>query len=138
MSLTSKISLEEIDDQGFLLALQLSTINILPAVINAAIELNLFEIIAKGNPHGASMTPSEIASHLPIQNPNLPRKVERMLRLLASHSLLTCSLCLGADGTIERLYSLSSAGKYFVQDDGGYSLASCLKLFNHRALVDVW
>ena len=138
MSSASKISLQEIDDQAFLLALQLSTINILPAVINSAIELNLFEIIAKGNPHGASMTPSEIASQLSIQNPNLPRKVERMLRLLASHSLVTCSLRLGEDGTIERLYTLSSAGKYFVRDDGGYSMASCLNLFNHQAFVDVW
>ena len=45
-------------------------------VLNAAIDLNLFEIIAWANPD-VYMSPSEIASQLPTQQPDAPYMLDR-------------------------------------------------------------
>ncbi|KAI9072482.1 hypothetical protein K1719_045555 [Acacia pycnantha] len=121
-------------------ALWLSCGQVYPAVLNAAIELNLFDIIGRGNPQG--MSASEIASQLPThdQHPDAPQRLDRMLFLLASHSLLTWSKRFDEDEEeeVERLYSLSPTGRYLVADDDGASFASLSKLCCHPAYVSVW
>lgn len=108
------------------------------AVLNAAIELNIFEIIAKANPPGVSA--SQIASQLPKQHKELPRRLDRMLCLLASHSLLVCSTRTNEGGRhgnhYERLYELSLAGKYFVNDEKRGSVALFSTFISHRTLID--
>ncbi|KAF7831186.1 isoliquiritigenin 2'-O-methyltransferase [Senna tora] len=100
------------DDHPFLIAYNMAMSMMLPAVLKAAIELKLFDIIEREGK--GMMSPSQIASHIPISPyPNLTLKLDRMLRLLASHSLLTCSLQTDDD---ERSYGLSPAGKYFVSN----------------------
>ncbi|KAJ0013991.1 hypothetical protein Pint_20050 [Pistacia integerrima] len=59
--------------------------------MKAAIELGLFEIMAKTSP-SHYLSSSEIASNLPAKNHDAPLIVERILRLLASHSILTSKL----------------------------------------------
>ncbi|KAL2337116.1 hypothetical protein Fmac_011562 [Flemingia macrophylla] len=103
------------------------------AVLKAALELNLFEIIAKASPIGVSA--SDVASELPTQHPELPRRLDRMLCLLASNSLLACSTCTNEDGHIERLYQLSPAGQYFVKDENKGSLAFLSTFFSHRVIL---
>lgn len=124
-------------------ALWLSCGQVYPAVLNAAIELNLFDIIGRGNPQG--MSASEIASQLPThdQHPDAPQTLDRMLFLLASHSLLTWSKRFDEDveeeeEEAERLYSLSPTGRYLVADDDGASFAPLSKLCCHPAFVSVW
>lgn len=74
------------------------------AVLNAAIEINLFDIIAKEEQiHGAFMSASEIASKMPTQHSELPNRLERILHLLASHSLLTCATHTNVDGSTRRV-----------------------------------
>ena len=130
-------SINEEDDDACLYAMLLSSSHVFPMVLHAAIELNLFEIIAKASPN-AYMSPSEIASQLPTQSPDAPYMLDRMLRLLASYSLLTCSMRTCEDGSVERLYRVSTAGKFYVQDEDGGSAGSISLFALHRATVEVW
>ena len=61
----------------------------------------------------------------------------RMLRLLASNSLLTCSMSTRKDGSVERLYGVSPAGKFYVQNEDGGSMDSISSFACHRATVEV-
>ncbi|XP_058736418.1 isoliquiritigenin 2'-O-methyltransferase-like [Vicia villosa] len=94
---------------------------VFPEVLNAAIELNLFEIIAKESIDGF-MSTFKIATKLPAQHSDLPNGRESMLRMLASYNLLSVSTRANDDGSTMRVYGITSSGKYFVDDenDGGY------------------
>ena len=118
-------------------ALLLAATQPYPAVLNAAIELNLFKIIGEGSPKG--MSPSEIASKLPNPHDSTARRLDRLLFLLACHSVLTCSSSnhVDDDGRVERLYSLSPVGKYMFPNEVGASYASISNLFNHPAYMKV-
>ncbi|KAK2379022.1 isoliquiritigenin 2'-O-methyltransferase [Trifolium repens] len=111
-----------------------------PAVLNAAIDLNLFVIIAKATPSGAFMSPSEIASKLPqsTQHSDLSNRLDRMLRLLTSYSVLTTTTRTTKDSSNERVYGLSMVGKYFVSDENRGSLASFTTFMCYPALLQVW
>ena len=123
-------------DDAYLSALLLTFSRIFPAILNAAIDLDLFEIISKAQ-SSSGMSASEIASKLPNQHPDLANRLERMLPSLASHSLLTCSIRTNEDGKKERVYALSPVGKYFTLDEDGGSLAP-LSTLVHRGYHDLW
>jgi caffeic acid 3-O-methyltransferase len=130
------------DNNDTLLAMVLGANLVFPAVLNAAIELNLFEIIAKENSldNGGFLSAFEIASKLPTQHSDLPNRLDRMLRLLASHSLLSVSNRTNDDdGSLVRVYGLTPSGKYFVNDenDTGY-LGSMASYLSHPAFSGVW
>ncbi|KAK8469260.1 hypothetical protein PHAVU_005G032300 [Phaseolus vulgaris] len=78
---------------------------------------------------------SEIASQLPFQHKKLPQRLDRMLSLLASHSLLTCSTRANQDGKLQRLFQLSPSGKYFLNAEATASLAFFSKFMSHPKLV---
>lgn len=129
---------EKVDD-AYLSALLLCFSRVFPAILNAAVDLNLFDIIAKtqSSSNGSSLSASEIASQLPNQHPELADRLERMLPVLASHSLLTCSIRINGEGKRERVYDLSPVGQYFASDNDGGSLAP-LSTLVHRGLNSVW
>jgi len=116
----------------------LSTAVVYPAVLNAAIELNLFEIIAKATPHGSFMSSHEIASKLPNQHPDLPDRLDRMLRLLASYSLLTTSTRTTQHGATETVYGLSQIGQYYAPDAATGYFASFASFLSCPALSPLW
>ena len=125
----------QIDDSDTLLAMVLGANLVFPAVLNAAIQLNLFEIIDDG-----FMSSFEIASKLPTQHSDLPNRLERMLRLLASYSLLSISTRTNDDGSIVRVYGITPSGEYFCYDeniDHGY-LGSFKSFMGHPALIGLW
>ena len=110
-----------------------------PAVLNAAIELNLFEIIAKATtPHGSFMSSHEITSKLPNQHPDLPNRLDHLLRLPASYSLLTSSTRTTQHGATETVYGLSQVGQYFVPDATTGTFASFATFLSCSALSPVW
>ncbi|XP_028782856.1 isoliquiritigenin 2'-O-methyltransferase-like [Neltuma alba] len=114
-----------------------------PAAINAASDLDLFDIIAKGSPNngGALVSVSEIASQLPVLTSKVSiSKLDRLLRFLVSFSVLTFSARSNEDGSIEKLYGLSPTGKYFVKkQDGSPTWASLFhKLSYHPYMARVW
>ncbi|KAA8546325.1 hypothetical protein F0562_002936 [Nyssa sinensis] len=125
------------DDEACAYALQFCLSHVPHMVMNAAVELELFDIIAqKGS--GAHISSSEIVSQLPAQNPDAASILDRMLCLLASYSLLTCSLRTHQDGTVERLYGLAPAGKFFVRNQGGRSLASMFPFTCYPPIWTTW
>ncbi|KAL5737155.1 hypothetical protein ACOSQ2_031943 [Xanthoceras sorbifolium] len=126
---------------NYLFAMQLASGSVLPMVLKSAIELDLLEIIAKAGP-GAFMSPKEIASHLPTKNPDAPLMLDRILRLLASYSILTCSLRYSSlpadDGKVERLYGLAPVCKYFTKNEDGVSLSALVLLREDRVFINNW
>lgn len=126
------------EDEACLRAMLFSSAHVFPMILNAATQLGLFDIIARAGP-GAQLSPSEMASELGAMNQQeVPPKLDRMLRLLASHSLLTCSMKTPEGGKVERLYGLTPASQFFVKNDGEESLASLLALSLHPAPQQVW
>ncbi|KAI4357030.1 hypothetical protein L6164_001005 [Bauhinia variegata] len=89
--LVKTISEEEEENYDGACALLLGGNPIFSAVLKAALELHLFEIIAnEASSYGAPMSVSEIASHLPTQHPEMPRRLER----IAASAGLSLSSCL--------------------------------------------
>ncbi|XP_071904379.1 caffeic acid 3-O-methyltransferase-like isoform X2 [Coffea arabica] len=135
---------EEEEEEHFSYAMQLVTSAAQPMVLLAAIRLDVFEIIARAGP-GAQLSPSEIAANVSSENPNATAMLDRMLRLLASYSVLTCSVATDVDGdhdiqTPTRVYGLAPVAKFFVQNKtkGGGSLGSVLGLLQDKVFIDSW
>ncbi|KAK3431446.1 hypothetical protein EUGRSUZ_E03148 [Eucalyptus grandis] len=117
---------EEEEEDPCLKALLYSSSQVFPRILHAAVELDLFGIIARAGPR-AYMSPPEVAAHLPAQTPESAEIIDRVLRCLASHSLLSC-----------KRYAISPAGKYYVRDEDGSSVGSQALFAFHRATIDVW
>ncbi|KAG5522797.1 hypothetical protein RHGRI_034817 [Rhododendron griersonianum] len=135
----------EEDEEACAYALHLTLCHTLPIVLNAAVELELFDIIARAG-CGARLSASEIAFELPTKDTaKSASMLDSMLQLLACNSLLACSIrTREEDGVSERIYGLSPAGKYFVHDGGGgsssgsSSVAPFLRLVYHPASREAW
>ncbi|CAA7048915.1 unnamed protein product [Microthlaspi erraticum] len=138
-SLLTPIKQISSDEEASLYAMQLGSSSVLPMVLKSAIELDLLEIMAKnGGFSGAQMSPSELASHLPTKNPDAHLMLDRILRLLASHAILTCSVRKLPDGGAERLYGLDTVCKYLTNNEDGVSLATHVLLNQDRVLMESW
>lgn len=109
---------------------------VFPMVLKAAIELDIFGIIAKAGP-GAYISASEVASQLPTSNPSAPSILDRMLRFLASHSMLSYSFRTLEDGQIEKLYGLTPAFQHFHDSNGESYLSDLLALSSHPTALQV-
>nr|XP_043631735.1 caffeic acid 3-O-methyltransferase [Erigeron canadensis] len=122
------------EEEAFLFAMQLASASVLPMVLKSAIELDLLETIAKAG-EGAYVSPSELAAQLPSKaNPEAPVMLDRICRLLASYSVLTCTL---KDGE-ERLYGLAPVCKYLVKNQDGVSMAPLLLMNQDKILMESW
>ncbi|KAF9616580.1 hypothetical protein IFM89_030347 [Coptis chinensis] len=125
------------EEEDFSFAMQLTGAAALPMVMRVAIDLDVFEIIAKAGP-GAQLSPKSIASHLPTQNPNAHNMIDRILRLLTSYSVLNSSLVTGDNGLVERLYGLEPVCKYFVRNEDGVAVAPFMLLVQDKVFIDSW
>ncbi|GKD09641.1 caffeic acid 3-O-methyltransferase-like protein [Tanacetum coccineum] len=96
------------NEENFTYAMQLVT----------TIKLKAFEVIAEAGP-GACLSAHEIVSRLSITNQDAPDMLDRMLRLLASHSIVTCTQG-DYKSRVVRVYGLAPVAKYFIpNEDGG-------------------
>ncbi|XP_062011399.1 (S)-scoulerine 9-O-methyltransferase-like [Rosa rugosa] len=98
--------------------------------LRAAVELNVFNIIAKSGP-GAHLTSKEIVSQIPNPNPTLAgENLERMLKLLSVHSLLSTSVRPNpTDKTKqETSYGLTKEALCLVLNEDGVSFAPVVVL----------
>ncbi|CAI9108355.1 OLC1v1007928C1 [Oldenlandia corymbosa var. corymbosa] len=128
------------EDQHFSYAMMLITSMSLPMVLKAAVRLGLFEIIAGAA--GEQLSSSQIASKLsspttPTNQESTAGMVDRMLRLLASHSVLTCSSVV-VDGREQSVYGLAPVAKYFVRNERGVSLGPFLEFIQHINFIESW
>ncbi|EEF42078.1 caffeic acid 3-O-methyltransferase [Ricinus communis] len=114
------------------LAIRLANAVVLPMVLKSALELNVIDIISIATSSGgASLSPSEIASKIPTENPDAPILLDRMLRLLASYDILHCSLVTKENGEVERLYSAKPICKFLVINEGQERSVAPLFLLHH-------
>ncbi|KAL2324740.1 hypothetical protein Fmac_023798 [Flemingia macrophylla] len=131
-------SSQQTEDGACLSAMLLNTSLVYHAVLNAAVDLNLFEIIAKGTtPGGSFMSSHEIAAKLETHHPDLPNRLDRILRLLASYSLLTSSTRTTHHGATEIVYGLSPVGNYFVPNGSRGCIASSTTYLFYPAMLQV-
>ncbi|KAG6730352.1 hypothetical protein I3842_01G075200 [Carya illinoinensis] len=105
--------------------------------LQTAIELGVFEILAKAGP-GAKLSPPQISTEMATTNPEAPEMLDRILRMLASHSVLNCYV--GADdaGSFQRIYALSPVSKHFVPDQDGVSFRPKMALLQDKVFLDSW
>ncbi|KAF2323704.1 hypothetical protein GH714_036653 [Hevea brasiliensis] len=125
------------EEEACLDAMIFSGSHVFPLVLHTAIELNLFEIIANAGP-AAYVSASEIASQLPTTNPYASSILDRILRLFATHSLLSYSSRTLEDGRTEKLYWLTPACKFFLGTEEEGNIAPTSALAYHRATLEVW
>ncbi|KAK9130294.1 hypothetical protein Sjap_010781 [Stephania japonica] len=127
-------------DKDFLFAEQLVYGALVPMVMRAAIKLNVFEIMSRAP--ATYLSASEIASQLPTnKNSDAHIVLDRLLRFLASHSVLTCITQendINNGGEVERLYGLTPVCKYFIKNEDGASLCPSLLFTNHKTLLNTW
>ncbi|XP_017241790.1 caffeic acid 3-O-methyltransferase [Daucus carota subsp. sativus] len=131
----------------FTRGLQLNGGTILGMVMKTAIELGLFEIIAKAStvngisPFGddaKKLCSDDIVAQLPTQNPAAPAVLGRILRFLAAKSILNWTTVAGEDGKEKSLFSLTSTCKYYISDEDGISLAPALVMLHDKVIIDSW
>ncbi|MED6198132.1 hypothetical protein PIB30_063051 [Stylosanthes scabra] len=136
---------EELDQQeeedGFLIARQITSSSVVvPMVLRTAIELGVFDIIAKAG-EGAKLSAKDIVDHIETSNPEAAIMLDRVLKLLASHSLLCCSVVEDPKNPTkfhQRLYSLSPTSKHFVTDADGLSLETSLFFHLDKVIFQSW
>ncbi|KAK1273923.1 Caffeic acid 3-O-methyltransferase [Acorus gramineus] len=133
----SRTASEEEEEAACLYSMILASSSILPMTLKAAVELDLLEIIAAAGP-GAEISPSEVASQLPTSNPDAPVMLDRILRLLASYKILTCSLVEGEDGKVTRLYGLAPVAKFLTKNEDGVSMAALVLMNQDKVLMESW
>ncbi|KAK9130295.1 hypothetical protein Sjap_010782 [Stephania japonica] len=135
-------SVDREEDEDFLFAEQLMYGALMPMVMQAAIKLNVFEIRSRAP--ATYLSASEIASQLPTnKNPNAHIVLDRLLRFLASHSVVTCitqenNSIMNNGGEVERLYGLAPVCKYFIKNEDGASLCPSLLFTNDKIPLESW
>ncbi|CAH8392708.1 unnamed protein product [Eruca vesicaria subsp. sativa] len=111
-----------------------------PMVLKAAFELGVIDTVAAAG-DGAWLSPYEIARSLPTKptNPEAPVLLDRMLRLLVSHSILKCRMVEGKENGMERVYATEPVCKSFLRDSDGYgSLVSLFMLLQSEVVFKTW
>ncbi|CAI9302134.1 unnamed protein product [Lactuca saligna] len=124
------------DEEQFAYAMQLVTSMSLTMVLVNAMKLKIFETIAEAGPD-ARLSAHEIVSRLSMTNPSAHQMLDRMLRLLATHSVVTCNQQEREFGLV-RVYGLTPVAKYFVPNKDGVSLCALMELLQDKAFVDSW
>ncbi|KAL1208395.1 Caffeic acid 3-O-methyltransferase 3 [Cardamine amara subsp. amara] len=122
-----------------LYAMTLSSSSVLPMVLKTAIDLGLFDILAE-SASSSSLSASQIVSLLSskTQQPHDSSLVNRILRFLASYSIVTCSVSTDY-GEPCVVYGLAPVAKYFTKNqEGGGSLAPLVNLFQDKIMIDMW
>lgn len=136
---------ERQEDEKYSYATQLVFSSIMSMSLQSAIQLGVFEIIAKAG-DGAKLSASEIAAKMPTTNPDSSAMVDRILRMLASYSVIDCSVAAGNgindrndnEPNFQRLYSLNPVTKYFVPNEDGVSLGPLMLLIQDKVFLDSW
>lgn len=125
------------DEEGFLFAMQLTFIADVPRILRATIQLGLLEVISEA---GRPVTAAEIVAHIPAKDPaGAAAMVDRMLSLLASYNIVSCSLSdLPSGKAAERLYGLSPACKFLMKNKDGASLVPLIYLNCENAIIQSW
>ncbi|KAF7019695.1 unnamed protein product [Triticum aestivum] len=125
------------DEEGCMYAVQLALSSVLPMTLKAAIELGLLETLV-GAGEG-TLSPEEVAAKLPAKaNPEAAAMVDRMLRVLASHEIVSCVVEEGKDGSLSRRYGAAPVCKWLTPNEEGVSMAAWAIIAQDKIFMDTW
>lgn len=133
----SEMNTKIVNEDEWLLGMELGNFSCLPMGMKAAIELDVLQIIANAG-NGVQLSPRQIVAHIPTTNPDAAITLDRILRVLASHSVLSCSVTTDENGKAERLYGLTPLCKYLVKNQDGISLAPWVLLNQDKVCMETW
>lgn len=125
------------EEEALSMAMCLATSPVPSMVFKTVLELNIINIINDTGP-GAQLSAKEIAAQLPTNNPDAAVVLDRLLRLVASLTILTFSSRVGPDGQPERVYGLGPVCQFMVKNDAGGSYAAFANLMHDQILIDSW
>ncbi|KAK9075133.1 hypothetical protein SSX86_003453 [Deinandra increscens subsp. villosa] len=123
-------------EDHFSYAMELTTSTSLAMVLVNTIKLKVLDSIAEAGPD-ARLLSHDIASRLAIPNQDAPNMLDRMLRLLASHSIVTCTEEVHETRRV-RVYGLTPVAKYFIPNEDGASLGPLMQLSQDKVFIDSW
>ncbi|CAN6460019.1 unnamed protein product [Victoria cruziana] len=117
----------ELEEEACLSAWLLTSGSVLPMALKAAIDLGILELMGKASEEEGltQLTSEEVAARLHARNPDAPALLERLLRLLASHSILTCTTTGNNNdnhGNVRWRYGLGNEAKFLFgsENDGSF------------------
>ncbi|KAF7843749.1 anthranilate N-methyltransferase-like [Senna tora] len=131
------------EEESFAYAMQIALSTVTAFSVQTATELGVFDVIDEAGPD-AELSAGEIASRLACKNPEAPSMLDRLLCLLASHSVLRCSAVAdesrgGINGGFRRLYGLAPVARFFVKNADGVSLGPFIALAqDHKVSLGTW
>ncbi|XP_062016885.1 (S)-scoulerine 9-O-methyltransferase-like [Rosa rugosa] len=132
------MEIQRISSKDYVSAWNLGGLVVTQMALKAAIELNVFNIIANSGP-GAHLTSKEIVSQISNTNPNAAAaNLKRILRVLSVHSLLSVSQRSSSSGDktmLEEAYGLTKETLCLVPNEDGVSLAPYIMLASDLDVV---
>ncbi|KAK8595933.1 hypothetical protein V6N13_000608 [Hibiscus sabdariffa] len=137
MATSTQTQLNGTNEESLSYALQVVNSLVLPMSMHAALQLDVFETIAKAGPN-AKLSSKEIVAQLPTKNPEAPSMLDRILRVLVSYEIVGCSVADDEKGNPQRLYSLTPVSKFFVRNEDGVSLGPLMTLLQDKIFIDSW
>lgn len=124
------------DHSNRLYGIDLSSLISFPLTLRAAIQLNVFQIIADAGPE-SHLSSSEIAAKLPTTNTHAPAILDRILRVLAANSALTMSRRASQPNKTEWVYGLTSGSRSLVKgEEDGVSMAPLVLLCTDKTILE--
>ncbi|KAK8946647.1 Tricetin 3',4',5'-O-trimethyltransferase [Platanthera zijinensis] len=125
------------EEDAYAYAMQLVTLSALPMSLRAALELGLLRIISDAP---GPLSSDELAARLGLlsTNPHAAAVIERILRLLASYSILSHSSSPDREGRIIPRYGPTLVCKYFSPDKDGASLDALALLLQDKIITESW
>ncbi|XP_028787922.1 anthranilate N-methyltransferase-like [Neltuma alba] len=132
--------IDDVEDESFCCAMQLATSSAISMAMQTAVELGVFDVINRAG-HDAKLSAAEIATELSFKNSEAPSALDRLLWLLASHSVLSCSVITDEDrgpGCFRRVYGLRPVAKFFARNEDGVSLGPFIALNQDKVFLDSW
>ncbi|KAL2954828.1 hypothetical protein AAZX31_19G245700 [Glycine max] len=126
------------DEESFSRAMLLCSSVVVSMALQSATELGVFDVLQEA---GAKLSAKEIASKLSCDNnPEADSMLDRLLALLASHSILNCSLILDHQnlGTFQRLYTITPVARFFARNSDGVSLGPLMALLQDKIFLHSW
>ncbi|KAF7800812.1 anthranilate N-methyltransferase-like [Senna tora] len=125
------------EDAAFVSAMQLVTSMVSSMAVQTASELGVFDAIA-GAGEGARLSGKDIVDLVCCKNPDAASMIDRVMKLLASHSVVECSVLEDAQGKKQRAYGLNSVSKFFVTDADGVSCGPIMSLIQDQIFLQSW
>lgn len=125
------------EEEASCMAMCLATWSVPSMVFKTVLELNVLDIIYNAGP-SAQLSAADIVAQLPTTNPDAAAVLDRMLRLLASFTILTCTQLVQSDGQPKRLYGLGPVCQFLAKNDDEVSYAAFANLMHDHIIMDTW